>query len=138
MQDFTRQLMGMQALFHRQLMRSLDKTQISAGQPKVLAYLKSHEGQCQKDIAQACLMEPGSLTVLLNRMEKQGMVERRSLGGNRKSRSIFLTPYGAELAKTVVDAFYSVEELAFQGISEEDQAQFAAVCEKIAKNLMLE
>ena len=59
----------------------------------MLAYLKSHEGKCQKEVAEACLIEPGSLTILLNRMEKQKMIERRFQGGNRKTRYLYLTSF---------------------------------------------
>ena len=127
--------MRMQVLLHRRLMEGLGQTELSTGQPKVLAYLKSHEGYCQKEIAAACQLEPGSLTVLLNRMEKQGMIERRTEGNNRRSRHIYLSEYGRTLAALVVDCFYEVEEMAFAGISAEDRAAFARVSAEIIGNL---
>ena len=135
MLDFTYHLMNMQALFSRQLMHGLEQSEISVGQPKVLAYLKSHEGKCQKDIAQACHLEPGSLTVLLTRMEKLGMVERRSEGGNRKTRYVYLTDYGRQLAEIVVARFFAVEEAAFAGISEEEQEFLFRICGRVLENL---
>ena len=87
MKDITHQIMQMQAMVHRAIMRGVDQEKVSAGQPKVLAFLKNHEGLSQKDIAKACQIEPGSLTVLLNRMEALGMVDRRRAEGNRRSRS---------------------------------------------------
>ena len=69
--------MKIQSLMLKQMMKGLADTEISTGQPKVLAYLHAFEGKCQKDIAEACLIEPGSLTILLNRMEMQNMIERR-------------------------------------------------------------
>ena len=135
MHDISHRVMAMQALLMRQLMNRLEKTEITTGQPKVLAYLKSHEGRAQKEIAAACLIEPGSLTVLLNRMEKQGMIERRFQDGDRRTRCIYLTGYGRSLAGEVVDQFYAVEELAFQGISDEDRESFARICGEVLENL---
>ena len=135
MHDIFHQMMAMQTLLMRQLMKRLEGTAISTGQPKVLAYLRSHEGRPQKEIASACLIEPGSLTVLLNRMEKQGMIERRFRDGDRRSRCIFLTAYGRELAERVIEEFYAVEALAFEGIPKEECAQFAALCGKVLENL---
>ncbi len=135
MKDFTVQLLHMQGHFIRQLMRRLDHTEISIGQPKVLAYLSSKEGNCQKEIAKACMLEPGSVTVLLNRMERQGLVERRFEGGNRKTRRVYLTDRGHELAATVIDRFYEVESTAFDGVSEEDRKVFTRVCDQIIENL---
>ena len=137
MKDFSYQLMKMQSLFHKQLLKGLEDTNLSTGQPKVLAYLKSHEGKCQKEVAEACLIEPGSLTILLNRMEKQGMIERRFQGGNRKTRYIYLTDFGKEMADKVIACFYEVENMAFNGFTEEEIKSFRELSEKIANNLEL-
>ena len=135
MKELSGMMIQMQALLHRRLMEGLAETELSTGQPKVLAYLKSHEGRCQKEIAAACQLEPGSLTVLLNRMEKQGMLERRMEGNNRRSRHIYLSDYGRELAALVVQRFYEVEELALAGLSAEDRAAFERISGEIIKNL---
>ena len=135
MHDLSHQMMALQTLVLRQLMKGLEGTEISTGQPKVLAYLKSHEGRVQKEVAAACLLEPGSLTVLLNRMERQGMIERRAREGDRRARCIYLTDYGQELAERVVARFYEVERRAFEGISDEDRAAFARICGAVAENL---
>ena len=125
MSDLTYTMMHMQALLHRRLMDGLAETELSTGQPKVLAYLKSHEGRCQKEIAAACQLEPGSLTVLLNRMQRQGMIERRMEGNNRRSRHVYLSDYGRRLAVLVVERFYEVEE----------RAAFIRIGEQIIGNL---
>ena len=127
--------MRMQALFHRRLMKNLEPAELSTGQPKVLAFLKSHEGLSQKEIAQACLLEPGSVTVLLKRMEQQGIVERRQREGDKKSRCIFLTERGRSLADMSVESFFRTEELAFSGFTEEEKGQLMAFCERIVNNL---
>ena len=135
MKDFSYQLMKMQSLFHKQLLKGLEDTDLSTGQPKVLAYLKSNEGKCQKEVAEACLIEPGSLTILLNRMEKQGMIERRFQGGNRKTRYLYLTDFGKEMADRVITCFYEVENMAFNGFTEEEIKTIRELSERIANNL---
>ena len=135
MSGLSNTMIHMQVLLHRRLMEGLAQTGLSTGQPKVLAYLKSHEGRCQKEIAAACQLEPGSLTVLLNRMEKQGLIERRMEGNNRRSRHIYLSGRGRELAALVVERFYAVEDAAFSGISEADRAEFKRISEEIIGNL---
>ena len=133
--DITFPVMALQTQLHRQLMKGLEESGLSTGQPKVLAYLKSNEGESQKELAQACLLEPSSVTVLLQRMEKQGLIERRQREGDRKTRSIFLTECGHTLSALAVERFYEVERLAFEGVSEEEAAVFSRVCEKMLENL---
>lgn len=135
MHDISHQMMAMQALLMRRLMKGLEDTEVSIGQPKVLAYLKSNEGNAQKTIAAACMLEPGSLTVLLDRMEKQGMIVRRFQDGDRRQRCIYLTEYGRELSEKVIEQFYAVEEQAFRGVSDEDREHFSRVCAEILKNV---
>lgn len=133
--DLTFPLMQLQSRVHRQLMKGLEESGLSAGQPKVLAFLKSHEGLSQKEIARACLLEPSSLTVLLKRMERQSLIERRLEDGDRKTRHIWLTERGRQLAGQAVERFYAVEAQAFSGIPEEEIAVFARVCARMLDNL---
>lgn len=136
--DFSFQLMRMQALFHKRLLKDLEATGLSNGQPKVLAFLKSHEGRSQKEIAQACLLEPGSVTVLLKRMEQQGIIERRLWEGDQKTRCVFLTGHGRKLAACAVDSFFRIEERALSGFREDEKAQLTDYCWRIVDNLQSE
>ena len=56
-------------MVQKKLMEQLKDTGLTLGQPKVLDYLKDHDGASQKEIAAGCLIEAGSLTSILNRME---------------------------------------------------------------------
>ena len=138
MEEVSYQVMKIQSLMLKQLMRGLTDTEISTGQPKVLAYLHAFEGKCQKDIAEACLIEPGSLTILLNRMEMQNMIERRFQGSNRKTRYVYLTEYGKSLADRVIKRFYEVQEMTFRGFSEGEADSFQKMCARMLDNLTLE
>ena len=87
-----------------------------------------------KDIAHACHIEPASLTSILNRMEKQHMIERKNLNGNRRSFHIFLTDYGMELSESIEKAFLSLKQEVFSGISNAEKEQFLKIFEKLYKN----
>ena len=136
--DFSFQLMRMQTLFHKRLLKDLEATGLSNGQPKVLAFLKSHEGRSQKEIAQVCQLEPSSVTVLLKRMEQQGIIERRLRERDQKTRCVFLTERGRELAACAVESFFRTEEQALSGFREEEKAQLKDYCRRIVDNLQSE
>ena len=72
-------------MVQKKLMEQLKDTGLTLGQPKVLDYLKDHDGASQKEIAAGCLIEAGSLTSILNRMEEKGLIERKMLNGNRRT-----------------------------------------------------
>ena len=127
-------VMAEHSIFQKKLIAKLKGTGLTSGQPKVLDYLKDHDGASQKDIAHGCHIEPGTLTTLLNRMEEIGLVERRMLGGNRRSFYVFMTDLGKAKLKLVTDAFNELEEEAFSDISAEDRENFMDLFQKIYKN----
>jgi len=128
-------IMAEHSMFQKELLMKLKGSGLTIGQPKVLDYLKDHDGAGQKDIARGCHIEPGTLTTILNRMEDAGLVERRMLNGNRRSLYVFLTEKGKEQLKLVAEAFSAMEEKAFQDISETERATFMRLMHRIYENI---
>ena len=122
-------------MFQKELLARLKDTGLTIGQPKILDYLKDHDGAGQKDIAHGCHIEPGTLTTLLNRMEDIGLVERRTLNGNRRSLYVFLTEKGKEQLKLVTEAFSWMEKEAFRGISETERKTFMDLMLRVYENI---
>lgn len=128
-------LMANQMLSQRALWEELKDTGITIGQPKILEYLKEHDGNNQKEIASACFLEAGSLTTILNKMEEKHLIERRILNGNRRSFHIFVTEEGRKKQKIVENAFSKIEKKALADISTEEYEHFLSVFQKIYSNL---
>ena len=128
-------IMANQMLVQKALLEQLKNTGLNIGQPKILDYLKEHDGSNQKEIARACFLEAGSLTIILNKMEEKGLIERRILNGNRRSFHIFLTEEGKKKQQLVADAFLEIEKKALSNISEKEYEQFISVYQKIYSNL---
>ena len=63
--------MANQMLIQKRLLERVKASGLTLGQPKVLDYLKNHDGASQKEIAAGCFIEAGSLTSILNRMEEK-------------------------------------------------------------------
>ena len=122
-------------IVQKKLMEQLKDTGLTLGQPKVLDYLKEHDGASQKEIAAGCLIEAGSLTSILNRMEEKGLIERKMLNGNRRTFHIFMTESGKKSQKLVEEAFVEIEEAAWKDISPEEAEAFMKIYHKIYSNL---
>ena len=118
--------MAVHSMIQKNFMEQVKASGLTSGQPKVLDYLRDHNGANQKEIAAACHIEPGSLTSVLNRM----------LDGNRRTFYIFMTDEGSRLKNLVEDNFVSIEEKAFRNISSKEQAAFMDTFSKIYENLM--
>ena len=122
-------------MVQKKLMEQLKDTGLTLGQPKVLDYLKDHDGASQKEIAAGCLIEAGSLTSILNRMEEKGLIERKMLTGNRRTFHIFMTESGKKNQKLVEETFEKIEETALNNVSEEEQKVFMEIFLRIYRNL---
>ena len=122
-------------MIQKKLMEQLKDTGLTLGQPKVLDYLKDHDGASQKEIAAGCLIEAGSLTSILNRMEEKGLIERKMLNGNRRTFHIFMTESGKKNQKLIEETFEKIEVTALHNISEEEQKVFMEIFHKIYRNL---
>ena len=122
-------------MVQKKLMEQLKDTGLTLGQPKVLDYLKDHDGASPKEIAAGCLIEAGSLTSILNRMEEKGLIERKMLNGNRRTFHIFMTESGKKNQKLVEETFEKIEETALNNVSEEEQKVFMEIFLRIYRNL---
>lgn len=134
-QSFHYLLMANQAMVHKQLLDGLADTGLTLGQPKVLDYLIQHDGSNQRQLAYGCRIEPSSLTVLLNRMEGAGLIERRKKDGNRRSYYIYLTEKGRSCQLRVAEEFKKLEEKAMRNISEEEMQLFQKIFLQMYHNL---
>ncbi|MGH9916066.1 MAG: MarR family winged helix-turn-helix transcriptional regulator [Pyrinomonadaceae bacterium] len=79
----------------------------------------------QKDLAEELEIETPTMVRLLDGLEKQGFIERRSVEGDRRAKQIVMTPLGAELASEVNQLAQELRAEFLQGI--DDKALFATL-----------
>lgn len=123
-------------MLQRSLLTNIKDTQLTLGQPKVLDYLKDHDGAIQKDIAIACQIEPATITSVLLGMENKGLIVRKTLNSNRRSLYVYLTDEGRSLANRVELEFNHIESKALWGFSEEEKSVLNALMVRIKNNMM--
>ena len=129
-------IMSVHMMFQKELFNALKDTGLSMGQPKIIDYLNDHDGVSQKDLAFGCHIEPASLTSLLNRMEKQKLIERRMLHGNRRSLYVFLTEKGWEMSSIISRTFDRLEQNIFENIPDSDRDHLMKILEKIYETML--
>ena len=104
---------------------------------KVLAYLERSEGISQAKLADSTSIEPMAMVRILDRMEADGLVERRPDPGDRRARSLYLTPK----AKPALDEIWRLAALtrseAFAGISQSERDAFLDILARLDRNLAL-
>lgn len=128
-------LMSNHFMFQKILFSNVKDTGLTLGQPKILDYLKNHDGAVQKDIASTCHIEQASLTAVLNGMEKKGLIIRKMCHGNRRSLYVYSTEKGKELIDRVENEFKKIEENALNGFTENEKDMLNDYLSRIYKNI---
>ena len=113
-------LMADHFMVQKALLSQIKDTELTMGQPKVLDYLKDHDGACQKDIAAGCHIEPASITAVLSGMENKGYIQRSTKSGDRRSLYVYLTDKGREYVEMLNKKFDLVESVALRGFTAEE------------------
>lgn len=128
-------LMADHLLFQKSLLAGIKDTNLTPGQPKILDYLLFHDGAVQKEIAEACHIEPATITSVLLGMENKGLIVRKNIDGNRRSLYVYLTSKGRSLAEQVALKFGVIEEKALLGFSGDEKEMLTVFLTRINKNL---
>lgn len=129
-------LMADHFMFQKALVNSVKDTGLTSGQPKILDYLKNHDGAIQKDIAIACHIEPASLTVILNGMENKGYIQRKMDNGNRRNSRVYLTEVGKKYVSRLVKEFAQIEFQALTGFTEDEKELLQDFLDRVYKNMI--
>ena len=129
-------LMADHFMIQKALVASVRDTGLTSGQPKVLDYLKNHNGAVQKDIAAGCHIEPASLTAILNGMETKGLIERRLCPDNHRFYNVYLTETGRLYVGRLEKEFDTIESYALQNFSEADKEQLIEYLSRIYNTML--
>lgn len=113
----------------------LDEIGIYPGQPPMLFILNKKDGQSQKELADQLNIKPSTITVMLRRMEKVGLVERRQDHEDQRISRVYITEEGKRVCKKANDVMDTIEEEAFGNFTLEEKIILRRLFMQIRDNL---
>ncbi len=123
-------------LLRRNFDKRAQKIGLSRAQWQVLAWLKRNEGISQTQLADLPEMSPMTLGRIIDRLEMNGLVERRAHPTDRRIYQLFLAGH----ARPSLDRLWSMgaetREEALDGIAPETETAMLKALAKIRKNLI--
>ena len=134
--DLNHLLVKVGAVHRRRSAYEFMKQDLTSGQPRMINYLYDHNGCIQREIAEACHIEPASVTSVLNSMEKAGLIEKKPVEGDKRALEIWLTEKGQQKKKVIDMIFAEMAEECFQGFSEAEKQQAGDFLNRIFKNMI--
>ena len=111
--------------------RKLKKHGISRVQWTALYYIGKHHELNQKQLSVLMRNKESSTTRLVDRMEKEGYIERQLNPNNRREILLLLTPAGKKLRKESLHLGQEYSDFISQGIPQENLNNFFEVLEKM-------
>lgn len=98
----------------------------------VLAHVGAAEGITQQELADSLLVTKGNVAQLLDRMERRGLIERRSQG---RINRLFLTNEGRRTFAEVVPAHENLIDEQLSVLSEEERRQLFELLRRLDRAL---
>jgi len=91
-----------------------------------------HKGPlCQKDIAAKILKSTGNITLVIDNLEKLGLVRRVRDSEDRRYLTVHLTDTGTELIAKVFTDVEAAIVAEFASLTEEEQEILGSLCKKL-------
>jgi DNA-binding MarR family transcriptional regulator len=117
-------LMRLQTRARMAISNRLRELDLSVPQCDVLTTLTEREGVSQQELAARLYVTKGNISGLIDRLVASGLVERRTLAGDRRSHAIHLTPAGRDLARRGIEMQKAFVDQTFGQIAPERLAVF--------------
>lgn len=111
--------------------RTMSAAGLTISQFGVLEALHHKGPLCQRDIAAKILKSTGNITLVIDNLEKQGLVRRERVNEDRRYLTVRLTEKGEALIGTVFAGVEAAIITEMSGLSADDQETLGRLCKKL-------
>ena len=101
----------------------------------LLCVIRANPGQQQTRLAETIAVQRSSLVTILDRLEADGLVERRNCDADRRAKLVSLTADGEKLVSRLLEEADRHEEMLCKDLSEEAREAVLAGLDVIIGNL---
>lgn len=107
------------------------------GARAILSMIAVSDGLCQRELVKETHLRPPTVSIILQKMEEAGMVERQSDPDDRRIIRVRLTEYGREMDAQTIERIRRNDARAMAGLSEEETTVLLRLLERIRDNLLV-
>jgi DNA-binding MarR family transcriptional regulator len=108
---------------------------LNLGQAKALVRLEKNEGVSQARLAELAEVDPMTMVRILDRMEAEGLLERRPDPADRRARCLYLTAKAKPILSEIWRLSDEIRAEIFAGVSKEERERFMGVLERLYANI---
>ena len=122
-------------LYHYKMHKLLEEINLYPGQPPLLFALNKEDGQSQRELAEKLNVKPSTMTVMLGRMEKGNLVERKQDLDDQRVSRVYLTEEGKEICEKSRQVMTQTEEEMFVNLTVEEKVILRRLLLVVKNNL---
>ncbi|MDO5423098.1 MAG: MarR family transcriptional regulator [Eubacteriales bacterium] len=133
---------GLQALMmkashlcSRALCEDLKEQGMSPGQVCIMRLLEQKEGLSQCEIGKYAGIRPSSVSVAMQKLEREGILERKMDPEDTRKSRVYLTEKGRLELERFSCHFVESDERCFQGFDEEEKRKMEEFLRRVIRNL---
>ena len=115
--------------------REAAELNLTMAQSKVLIYLQGQQGISQVRLAELTDTEPMTLVRNLDRMERDGLIERRPDPADRRARRLYMTAAAAPLVDEIWRIAARARAATLAALSPEERVLLVELLERVHANL---
>ena len=108
---------------------------LHVGQEMTLLPLWEEEGMTQTELARRVDVDISTMSKMLYRLERAGIVERRRDIADTRVSFVFLTDTGRALKQRITEAWKEVDQRALRGLTDDEQATLHQLLARVEHNL---
>ncbi len=123
---------------HTKGTQALDEFGVTTQQWSVLGALsrpQAAEGMTVNELSRYLLVSRQNLTGLLNRLERDGFIERATSAEDRRARKVKLSARGGELWAAIAEPIQTFYDSALKGFSFDDRLAFIHFLSLLQRNM---
>jgi len=120
--------------FVNRMLRESELTDISVAYFAVLHALWENDGMSISDLGEKAQLEKSTMTSLIDRMERAGLLRREDHPTDRRAYRICLTARGKELEKKLDQVVNRAYQHLTKGIAEKDLQKSIEICKQLVQN----
>lgn len=122
---------------HRaQFDRMVRQSEIHRNQHMLLMEISRNElTSSQKQLAEKFEVSPAAIATALNRLERDGFIQRTVSDQDNRYKEIRITEKGSRIVEQTRRAFYAVDEQMFSGFSDEELEALMSYHQRLQENL---
>lgn len=113
----------------------LGRLNIHPGQEMMLLRLWSAEGVTQSEVAEQLCVQPATVTRMLDRLERTGLVQRQADTADQRVSRVYLTEVGRGLIAPIQKVWQELESVSFQNLTLAEQILLRRLLLQVYENL---